>query len=170
MGPALLPFVWLGVAVVAGLIEAASPMLVCIWFCLGAAITFVVSFFVDDLLVQIVVFVIASLVMLAALRPFMKKRVNAKGEQRTNSDAYVDRIVTVSQGITETRRRARPAGRHVLDRAARARRLAQGRLEGARARRRRREARPAAPHRRGGRRRPRRHLPHRLARRHSTPP
>lgn len=103
MGPALLPFVWLGVAVVAGLIEAASPMLVCIWFCLGAAITFVVSFFVDDLLVQIVVFVIASLVMLAALRPFMKKRVNAKGEQRTNSDAYVGRIVTVSQGITETR-------------------------------------------------------------------
>lgn len=98
-----LPFVWLGVAVVAGLIEAASPLLICIWFCLGAAIAFVVSLFVDNLLVQIAVFLVASLVMLVALRPFMRRRVNAKGEQPTNADTYVGRVVTITQGITPTR-------------------------------------------------------------------
>ncbi|MBS5450261.1 MAG: NfeD family protein [Coriobacteriia bacterium] len=97
-----LPFVWLGVAVVAGLVEAASPLLICIWFCLGAAVTFVVSLFVDNVLTQVIVFLVASFVMLLALRPFMRKRVNAKGEPQMNADGYVGRVVTVTQGITAT--------------------------------------------------------------------
>lgn len=98
-----LPFVWLGVAVVAGLVEAASPLLICIWFCLGAAVAFVVSLLVHNLLIQIVVFLVASLLMLVALRPFMRRRVNAKGEPATNADTYVGRVVTITQGITPTR-------------------------------------------------------------------
>lgn len=93
-------FIWLGIAIVLGVIEAASPMLVCIWFCLGAAVTFAVSLFVDNLLVQIVVFLVASTAMLLALRPFMKKRINAKGaETATNADTYIGRDVVVTQGI-----------------------------------------------------------------------
>lgn len=98
-----LPFVWLGVAVVAGLVEAASPLLICIWFCLGAAVAFVVSLLVHNLLIQIVVFLVASLLMLVALRPFMRRRVNAKGEPATNADTYIGRVVTITQGITPTR-------------------------------------------------------------------
>lgn len=96
---AIFPFAWLAAAIVLGVIEAASPMLVCIWFCLGAAVTFVVSLFVDSLLVQLVVFVVASFAMLLALRPFMRRRVNARGEQATNADAFCGRVVTVTQAI-----------------------------------------------------------------------
>ena len=67
------PIIWLGITVALGLAEAAAPALVCLWFCLGAAITFVVSFFVFDLLVQVIVFVVSSALGLAALRAFMKR-------------------------------------------------------------------------------------------------
>lgn len=96
----LATFVWLGLAVVFGLAEAAAPGLICLWFCLGAAVSFVVSFFVPDLLVQIIVFVVSSAAMLLALRPFMRKRVKGTPEDAlTNADTYVGREVLVTQGI-----------------------------------------------------------------------
>ena len=86
------PIIWLGITVALGLAEAAAPALVCLWFCLGAAITFVVSFFVPDLLVQVIVFVVCSALGLAALRPFMKKSSESKEKAAvTNSDEYVGR-------------------------------------------------------------------------------
>jgi len=94
------PLVWLGIAIALGFVEAAAPALVCIWFCLGAVITFVASFFVKSILAQIIIFVIASCVMLAALRPFMRSRVKGKPEDAmTNADAYIGREVVVSQRI-----------------------------------------------------------------------
>ena len=96
------PIIWLGITVALGLAEAAAPALVCLWFCLGAAITFVVSFFVSDLLVQVIVFVVCSALGLAALRPFMKKSSESKEKDAvTNSDEYVGRSVTVVQGIPQ---------------------------------------------------------------------
>lgn len=95
-------FVWLGIAVVFGVIEAAAPALVCLWFCLGAAIAFVVSFFVDNLLVQVAVFLVASVAMLLALRPFMRKRTKSNpADALTNADSYVGREVVVTQQIPE---------------------------------------------------------------------
>lgn len=94
------PLIWLVVAIVLGFVEASAPALVCIWFCLGAVVTFVASFFVDSVLVQIAIFLIASFVMLAALRPFMRARVKGKPEDAmTNADTYVGREVVVSQRI-----------------------------------------------------------------------
>lgn len=93
-------FVWLGLAVLFGIIEAAAPALVCLWFCLGAGIAFVVSFFVPDVVVQIIVFLVCSVALLLALRPFMRKRIKANPEDAlTNFDAYVGREVLVTQAI-----------------------------------------------------------------------
>ena len=96
------PIIWLGITVALGLAEAAAPALVCLWFCLGAAITFVASFFVSDLLVQVIVFVVCSALGLAALRPFMKKASESKEKDAvTNSDEYVGPSVTVVQGLPQ---------------------------------------------------------------------
>lgn len=96
----ILTFVWLGAAVVLGVIEAASPALVCIWFCLGAVITFAVSFFVHSVLAQLVVFAVASFAMLLALRPFMKRRMKARaGDDVTDVDALVGRNALVTQAV-----------------------------------------------------------------------
>lgn len=106
-----MPFVWLGAAVLLGLFEAAAPGLICIWFCLGAVASFIASLFVGDVFIQIIVFVAVSLVALLALRPLMKKRVNAHlDEVATNADAYVGRDVVVTQAIPDGQRgRARLA-------------------------------------------------------------
>lgn len=93
-------FIWLGIAVVFGIVEAAAPALVCIWFCLGAAVAFITSLFVADVWVQIIVFVVASCLMLLALRPFMRKNAKASPEDAiTNYDSYVGREVAVTQAI-----------------------------------------------------------------------
>jgi membrane protein implicated in regulation of membrane protease activity len=93
-------FVWLAVAVVFGLIEAMGPALVCIWFCVGAAVAFVVSFFVDSLLVQVVVFLVVSLAALIGLRPFIRKSSKERlDDVKTNYDTYVGRELVVSQAI-----------------------------------------------------------------------
>ena len=95
------PILWLVVAVLLGIVEAASPMLVCIWFCLGAACAFVASLFVDSLFVQAIVFVVASLAMLLALRPFFRRRSTLRESAATDVDAIVGRQVTVTQAIPE---------------------------------------------------------------------
>lgn len=99
-----LSLIWLGVAVLLAILEASSPMLVCIWFCAGAVITFIASFFIDSLLIQIAIFTVASLVMLIALRPLMVKRTRTESgkEVPMNSDAYVGRIATITQEATKT--------------------------------------------------------------------
>jgi membrane protein implicated in regulation of membrane protease activity len=95
----MVPFIWLGLAVVFGIIEAASPVLVCIWFCAGAGIAFIVSLFCDNILIQSVVFIAASIVMLIALRPFFKHRVAHDATKETDVDAMIGRTVTVTQAI-----------------------------------------------------------------------
>lgn len=93
-------FIWLGIAVVFGIVEAAAPALVCIWFCLGAAAAFIASLFVADVWVQIIVFVVVSCLMLLALRPFIRKNAKASPKDAiTNYDSYVGREVLVTQGI-----------------------------------------------------------------------
>ena len=92
--------IWLAIAVVFGIVEAAAPALVCIWFCIGAALAFVVSLFVADIWVQIIVFLVVSAVCLLALRPFIRKNAKARPEDAiTNYDTYVGREVVVTQAI-----------------------------------------------------------------------
>lgn len=93
-------FIWLAIAVVFGIVEAAAPALVCIWFCIGAAVAFVVSLFVADIWVQVVVFLVVSAACLLALRPFIRKNAKASPEDAvTNYDTYIGREVVVTQAI-----------------------------------------------------------------------
>lgn len=101
--------IWLGIAVAFGIVEAAAPALVCIWFCVGAAAAFAVSLFTASILVQVAVFLVVSCVALLALRPFFRKSAKVKAKDAlTDVDAYVGREVTVTQEI--------PAGKDLCGR------------------------------------------------------
>ncbi len=101
--------IWLGIAVAFGIVEAAAPALVCIWFCVGAAAAFVVSFFTANILVQVAVFLVVSCVALLALRPFFRKSAKVKAKDAlTDVDTYIGREVTVTQEI--------PAGKDLCGR------------------------------------------------------
>lgn len=87
---------WLITAVVLGLIETATFGLVCIWFCIGAAVTAVVSMFTESIAVQTGVFVIVSAVLFLCTRRFVNKFLN-KEKVPTNADTIIGQKGVVTE-------------------------------------------------------------------------
>lgn len=91
-------FIWLIVLAVCLVIEIATYGLVTIWFAGGALVTFFVSLLTDNLAVQIVIFLVVSLIMLIFTRPIAMKLVNGK-RTRTNVDSVIGKICKVTETI-----------------------------------------------------------------------
>lgn len=91
--------VWLILFVVLLIGEIASVALTSIWFAVGALAAFVVSLFCDNIWVQIMVFLIVSLVLVICMRPWANRFLN-KNREKTNVDAIVGRLGVVTQNIS----------------------------------------------------------------------
>ncbi len=79
------PFIWLAVAAVMAVAEVALFGLITMWFVIGALVAFAANLLGVDLLAQIVVFLVVSVVCLVALRPvFVKYRDRGKLEEPTH--------------------------------------------------------------------------------------
>jgi membrane protein implicated in regulation of membrane protease activity len=89
-------WLWLGVAVIMAVVEAFTMGLTSIWFAGGAVVAAVVSFVTDSFIIQLLVFVVASLVLLYFTRPIAAKKLN-KETVKTNTDA-----LTGMTGIAES--------------------------------------------------------------------
>ena len=63
-------FVWLVIAVVLGIFEAATVALVSIWFAIGAVAAMVPAYFNAPFWVQILVFILVSALCFVFTRPF----------------------------------------------------------------------------------------------------
>ena len=77
-----LSLLWLGLAIVFGVLEAVTVALVSIWFVLGAVAALIASLFTSSFLVQFFVFVLVSGAALAVSWPLMKKRRPERGAHR----------------------------------------------------------------------------------------
>lgn len=76
------PFIWLGVAAVMGVVEVISFGLITMWFVVGALVAFLANLLGFDLVVQLVVFFVVSIVCLIVLRPlFVKYRKHGEKEE-----------------------------------------------------------------------------------------
>lgn len=85
--------IWLGVFILALIVEAAEPGLVSIWFAGGALVAFILSLVGVKLWIQILVFILTSTVLLILSFIFFRKSfLNAKN-QNTNLDALLDEEV-----------------------------------------------------------------------------
>lgn len=89
---------WLALLVVLLVIELATLGLTTIWFAGGALAAFAVSFFYDQIAVQIVVFAAVSVVLLLFTRPFAVKYVN-KNRAKTNVDSLIGRTAVVTEAV-----------------------------------------------------------------------
>ena len=98
----LMAFFWLCAAVVFGIIEAATVGLVTIWFAVGALAALVAAGLGAALWLQIVVFLIVSALMLALLRPMLKKFVTPH-KTATNADRHIGRTAFVTEEINNLR-------------------------------------------------------------------
>ena len=89
---------WTMLAIILGVVEAATAGLVCIWFCIAAVLTAVVSLVTQSAAVQFAVFVISSAILLAATRGFCKRFLKSK-KVPTNADAIIGCTGIVTEEI-----------------------------------------------------------------------
>lgn len=92
-------WIWLGIFVLAFVVEAITQDLVSIWFGIGALVCVCISY-VTSWWVQIIVFVVISTITLIATRPLVKK-ILSRQERKTNSDEFIGQKVKVIKDITK---------------------------------------------------------------------
>lgn len=93
---------WLCAMIVLGIMEAATVGLVCIWFAGGALVALIAAALGAPIWLQIAVFLVVSAGLLALLRPFARKFINAK-ITATNVDANIGKTAVVVEPIDNLR-------------------------------------------------------------------
>ncbi len=92
--------IWLVVAIVFAIGEAMTPSLTLIWFSIGALAVFVLSSFIDSILVQIILFAIISITLLfIATKKIVKKDESYK--YNTNLQGMIGKRGIVKSNILE---------------------------------------------------------------------
>ncbi|MDO5394108.1 MAG: NfeD family protein [Mycoplasmatota bacterium] len=80
------------------LVEFLTVGLVSIWFAFGALAALITTFITESVLVQVLVFVVISIIALLVTRPLMKKfKVN--GFEPTNTDRVIGKVAEVTKEI-----------------------------------------------------------------------
>ena len=93
-----MPYIWIAIALVMGIIEASTAQLVSVWFVIGGLAAAVSCIFTDNVFIQIAVFLIVSIASLLATRPFVKK-ITKFGKTKTNLDSTVGKTAVVTSDI-----------------------------------------------------------------------
>ena len=90
--------IWLGIFIVLIIVEICTLGLTTIWFAGGALLAFFAAMIGFSWPVQIVLFLVVSLVLLIFTRPVALKYFNAK-RAKTNSDSFIGKTGVVKQTI-----------------------------------------------------------------------
>ena len=91
-------WVWLGAAVLFGIVEALTAGLVSIWFVVGAAAALIGAFLGAGVPVQVGLFIVATAISLAATRPLVR-RWTAEKAVPTNADRALGQTARVTEAI-----------------------------------------------------------------------
>ncbi|MBR0121967.1 MAG: NfeD family protein [Clostridia bacterium] len=90
--------VWIAMLAVFIVIEAATAQLVTIWFAVGALAALATALAHGPVALQVVVFVVVSIIALIATRPLVRKITNTK-EARLNADRCIGNTAIVTETI-----------------------------------------------------------------------
>lgn len=90
--------IWLGVTILAAIIEAAVPALVSIWFVPGGLLALVASLAGGSLALQVALFFLGSAAALALTRP-LARRLQRPGPTSTNADRVIGATAVVTEAV-----------------------------------------------------------------------
>ena len=94
-----MPYIWLGIIVLAVIVEACTFTLVSIWFVPGALVSMILAFIPGmPLWVEIVVFLVMTLLFLVFLKPVADKLLIGK-RTPTNADSVIGEEAVVIERI-----------------------------------------------------------------------
>ena len=97
-GP-FMELIWFAVIIVAAVIEAGTMDLSSIWFSTGALFALIVALiFPSYIAVQVIVFLVVSILLLVVLRPIFKEHMS-KNKIKTNADSLIGRIAVCTKEI-----------------------------------------------------------------------
>lgn len=80
-------------------IELVTVNLVSIWFAIGAFVSMILAYFTDNFYIQMIVFIVVSVVILLITKPLAKK-FKKTSFVPTNSDMVIGKIGEVTKEIT----------------------------------------------------------------------
>lgn len=92
------PFIWLGVIVLAAVIEAATTQLVSIWFAAGGVAGLIAAALGGPPWLQLLLFAAVTAVTLAATRPLVRRMAN-EPKTETNAGRYIGKTGVVTEQI-----------------------------------------------------------------------
>ena len=91
-------YIWLGITVVAAIVEAAVPALVSVWFVPGGLAALVASLFGAPMWLQVALFLVVSGAALILTRPLVK-RIQSRKTISTNADMVLGKTALVTEEI-----------------------------------------------------------------------
>lgn len=91
---------WLVIFLGLVFLELVTVNLVSIWFAVGALASFIVSLYIENVSIQIGVFVVVSLISLLLTNKFVVK-IRGKEPEKTNLDRVISKIGIVTEEITK---------------------------------------------------------------------
>lgn len=89
---------WAGVTIVLIVAEIVTVQLVAVWIAGGALASLITALFTTDLKIQLLVFVVVSIILLIATRPLVKK-INKNRPLATNADSVIGKTAVVTEDI-----------------------------------------------------------------------
>lgn len=89
---------WIALAVVFAIIEAVTAQIVTLWFAVGSVGAIIANVLGASSTIQLIVFVVLSLLTLAIARPYFKKIIKTK-IQPTNSDMSIGQEAVVTEEV-----------------------------------------------------------------------
>ena len=93
-----LPIIWLIITIVLSVIEIFTMGLVTIWFAAGAAVALLLSLIGTPVAIQVVAFLVVSIVVLVLVRPIATTHFNNR-IKKTNIDAIIGRKLIAKTDI-----------------------------------------------------------------------
>ena len=88
-------YVWLSISIILSIIEMSTVNLVSIWFIVSSITAMILSLFIDNVLIQITVFVLLGILLMLSTKKIIKKILPRK--IKTN----IDRIIGMQGIVTE---------------------------------------------------------------------
>lgn len=93
-------FMWLIIILFLGFVEAITVNLVTIWFVISGIVSLILSFFINDFIIQFSVFVILGILLLITTRSWLNK-VFKINKYKTNLDRVIGMRGIVTEKITK---------------------------------------------------------------------
>ena len=92
-------WIWIAILAASLVIEACTDQLISIWFAPGAIIATIMDFFSADIMWQVLVFLVISIIGIAVVRRMLAKYLKPDESAKTNIDAIIGEKCIVTEKI-----------------------------------------------------------------------